>query len=143
MPTFRYRAYGIQGDLAEGSIEAASQDAATDTLWAKGLTPFQLRSEDPSGKPWWQRELLSGRGSSQADLASFTREFATLTAAEIPLDDALRIASDQAASTRMREIIGQLLAEVLNGSTLSGAMDKHSGVFPPDYISVVRAGEIG
>lgn len=143
MPTFRYRAYGAQGELAEGSIEAMSQDAANDALWTQGLTPFQMRLADRSAKPWWQRELFTGQGSRRTDLVSFTREFATLNAAEIPLDDALRIVGDQAISARMRAVAGNLLAEVTNGSTLSDAMQKHAAIFPADYISVVRAGEIG
>jgi general secretion pathway protein F len=143
MPTFRYRAYGVRGDLAEGSIEAASQEAASDTLWAQGLTPFEFRTADRSGMPWWRRELFAGQGSRRADLASFTREFATLSAAEIPLDDALRIVCEQGTSKRMQAIAATLLADVMNGMALSDAMEKYREIFPADYLSVVRAGEIG
>jgi general secretion pathway protein F len=141
MPTFRYRAYGAQGELAEGSIEAISQDAASDTLWTQGLVPFQMRSVGRSGQRWWQRDLFGG--TRPKDLASFTREFATLMAAEIPLDDALRIVSEQQATPHMRSVVSGLLADVLNGATLSDAIQKHPKVFPSDYVSVVRAGEIG
>lgn len=143
MTMFRYRAYGARGELAEGSIEAGSQDAASDLLWAQGLTPFDMRSADGFGKPWWKRDLFVRGGANHADLASFTREFATLNAAEIPLDDALRIVAEQQASPAMQAIATELLAEVLNGGTLSDAMQKHSRIFPADYLSVVRAGEIG
>ncbi|HEY7298468.1 MAG TPA: type II secretion system F family protein [Xanthobacteraceae bacterium] len=143
MPTFRYRAYGIRGDLAEGSIEAASADAANEALWTQGLTPFAMRSEDQSNKPWWRRDITFGGGSLRAELASFTREFATLNSAEIPLDDALRIACDQAGSVKMRDIVGKLLVDVLNGANLSAAMEKYPEMFPSDYVSMVRAGEIG
>lgn len=143
MPTFRYRAYGGQGELAEGSVDAMSQDAAADVLWTQGLTPFQLRRADQPGKAWWQRELFSGGGSPRADLAGFTRELATLNTAEIPLDDALRILADQGMSAGMRTIATTLLADVLNGATLSDAMQKQATMFPAEYVSVVRAGEIG
>jgi general secretion pathway protein F len=142
MPTFRYRAYGVGGDLAEGSIEAISPDAASEALCDQGLVPFQLRATQGIDEPWWRRDLTGGRGPKAADLASFTREFSTLAAAEIPLDDALRIVSEQQAASRMRAIVKILLADVLNGSTLSDAMQKHP-VFPADYLSVVRAGEVG
>lgn len=143
MPTFRYRAYGSHGELAEGSIEAISQDAASDTLWTQGLVPFQMRSVDRSGQRWWQRDLFGHGSTRPKDLASFTREFATLMVAEIPLDDALRIVSEQQATPHMRSVVGELLADVLNGATLSDAVQKHPKVFPADYVSVVRAGEIG
>jgi len=143
MSIFRYRAYGPAGEFAEGNIEAISQDAATDALWAQGLVAFQIGSTDPGTVPWWRRELFVGGGSRGRDLAAFTREFATLTAAEIPLDDALRIVSDQQLSSGLRHIVKELLTDVLNGSTLSDAMQKHPRVFPADYLSVVRAGELG
>jgi general secretion pathway protein F len=142
MPTFRYRAYGVRGDLAEGSIDAASQDAASEALWDQGLVPFRLRSAQESHEPWWRRDLSGGARPKAADLAAFTREFSTLAAADIPLDDALRIVSEQQAAPRMRAIVKDLLAHVLNGATLSDAMQKHP-VFPADYLSVVRAGEVG
>jgi general secretion pathway protein F len=143
MPTFRYRAYGAQGEFREGSIEAVTQDAAGDLLWAQGLTPFQMRLADPSAKPWWQRELLSGQRSPLAELASFTREFATLSAAEVPLDDALRILSEQATSSGTRALATSLLTDILNGTTLSDAMRRQSSTFSADYVAVVHAGEIG
>ena len=46
MPIFRYRAYGPDGALAEGTIDAVSPDAASDLLWARGLSPYQMRATD-------------------------------------------------------------------------------------------------
>jgi general secretion pathway protein F len=112
-------------------------------LWAQGLTPFQMRLADHSAKPWWQRELFSGHRSLASDLASFTREFATLNTAEIPLDDSLRILSEQATSPRIRTLASSLLADILNGLTLSDALRRQPRTFSADYVSVVRAGEIG
>src|SRR5258707_3958764 len=43
----------------------------------------------------------------------------------------------------MRSVATGLLADVMNGSTLSDAMQKHAEIFPADYLSMVRAGEIG
>lgn len=143
MTTFRYSAYDPRGEFAAGAIEAASEDVATDMLWAQGLTPFKLRPVDQHGKRWWERELFASANARPTDLAGFTREFETLTTAEIPLDDALRILGDQAASPRMRTLATSLLDDVLNGSTLSDAMSRQPRIFPADYVSVVRAGEIG
>src|ERR1700682_393308 len=129
MPMFQYSAYGARGEFATGSIDAASEAAATDLLWAQGLTPFKMRPLGQADKRWWQRELFSGRGTSAADLTAFTREFATLTAADIPLDDALRLLCDQAVSANMRRLASDLRADVMNGATLSDAMLKQSQLF--------------
>src|SRR6185295_17764322 len=144
MPTFRYQAYGDDGRFAEGTVDATSLDAANEALWSQGLSPFQIHSADQSGRKWWNREItLGGGGSRRGDLLAFTREFAMLNAAEIPLDDALRILQQQASSSRLRELVEGLLSEILNGMPLSDAMQKQSAVFPSDYIAVVRAGETG
>ncbi|MBR1201852.1 MULTISPECIES: type II secretion system F family protein [unclassified Bradyrhizobium] len=143
MPTFRYRAYGLDGGLAEGAIDAASVDAASEILWSQGLTPFQMRASAEGGTKWWNREITIGGGSEPADLVAFTREFAMLSAAEIALDDALRILQTQASSSRLRALVEGLLSEVLNGAPLSDAMQKQAKVFPADYIAVVRAAETG
>ena len=114
MPTFSYRAYGGRGEFAEGRIDAASPDAANEMLWAQGLTPFQMQTADAGAERWWQREVFGGGRSSPAQIASFTRDFATLNSAEIPLDDALRILVAQAPSRAMRTVISSLLADVLD-----------------------------
>lgn len=143
MPAFDYRAAGDRGELLEGSIDAPSQDAAADLLWGRGLAPFYLRPADTTAVSWWKREVsLGGTGRALA-LAAFTRQLATLCVAEIPLDDALRMACEQTTSARMRSATERLLAEVLDGVTLSDAMARQGDLFPGDYLSLVRAGEVG
>lgn len=142
MPSFRYRAYGTNGQLAQGDVDAVSPAAASDLLWQQGLTAFEMNVVESGLKPWWQRDLIGGDVPSQAELAAFTREFATLSAAEIPLDDALRILSEQVSSTRMRVMATRLLSDVLNGAALSDAMQRQP-IFAAEYVSIVRAGEVG
>jgi general secretion pathway protein F len=43
----------------------------------------------------------------------------------------------------MRALAARVLADVLNGAALSEAMQRQSGVFSAEYISIVRAGEVG
>jgi general secretion pathway protein F len=143
MPTFEYSAYGAQGQFAQGRIEAASDTLASQQLWAQGLTPFRMKPAGSDEVRWWQRELFSSGRTSLRQLASFTREFATLMSAEIPLDDALRILCDQAISEPIKRIAKELREQVLSGLALSDAMQKRPGLFSPDYLSMVRAGELG
>ncbi|HEY7550100.1 MAG TPA: type II secretion system F family protein [Hyphomicrobiaceae bacterium] len=143
MPTFRYQAYGDGGELAQGSVEAASQAEATEVLFLRGLTAFRLEAAGEAATPWWQREVFASRRSLATELAALTRELATLIGAEIPLDQALRVVSDQAATPRMRALAARLLADVLNGAALSEAMQRRQGIFSAEYTSIVRAGEVG
>jgi general secretion pathway protein F len=143
MPTFKYRAYGARGEFAEGSLDTASLESARDTLWRDGLIPFEMHQADGVESNWWRWRIFSGERLSQADFSSFTREFATLNSADIPLDDTLRILVEQATSSKIRSLARELLADVLNGSTLSDAFNRRANIFPADYVSAVRAGELG
>jgi general secretion pathway protein F len=143
MTTFRYQAYGLNGEFAEGDIEAGSADLASELLWAQGVAPFKIDAIGQSSTKWWKREIFSSSKIKRKDLVSFTRQFVTLSAAEIPLDDTLRILSDQATSPAVRSLVQALLSDVQNGATLSEAMQRQPGVFATDYISIVKAGELG
>lgn len=143
MPSYRYRAYDGQGQLAQGMVDAVSQEHANDTLMSRGLTAFQLHPSEHIVKPWWQREVLFTTRSSRVEIAALTRELATLVGADIPLAEALRILCDQAGSSRVRALASSLLANVLNGAALSEAMQKQPMVFATDYVSIIRAGEVG
>lgn len=140
--TYHYIAYTRAGALAEGRLQATSLDDAIEMLWERGLTPFETREDAaPASDRWFQRELLTPRKPSRRDVAYFTREFATLARSDIPLDDALRIVSEQSGTTRMRPVIESLLETVLDGAHLSDAMARHPEAFQGDYVNMVRAGE--
>jgi general secretion pathway protein F len=139
---YHYIAYTRAGALAEGRLQAASLDDAIEMLWERGLTPFETREDAaPASGRWWARQILASRTPSQRDVASFTREFATLAQSDIPLDDALRIVSEQFGTTRIRPVITSLLEAVLDGAHLSDAMAQHPEAFQDEYVNMVRAGE--
>lgn len=142
MKQFRYRACGADGGLAEGAIDASSMEAAKEALWSQGLTPFHVRAESEAVTKWWQRDISFRTRSKTADLVAFTRNLATLYAADIPLDDALRILFDQPTSTSLRAMVAGLRPNILNGMTLSDALEKDPSIFPADFIAAVRAGEV-
>ncbi len=140
MPSFRYKAVTDSGDLAEGEIEAKSSAEAEEALWTRGLTPFETQEVKARGDVSLMR-LFKGRGMSVAELASFTREFATLEQADIPLDQSLRLLSTQSANPKVRELAEGILAHVVDGASLSDALGRRPEIFADDYLNVVRAGE--
>ena len=139
---YRYTGYTRAGAITEGRLQAMSLDDAIEMLWERGLTPLETREDGArSSERWWRLELLSPRKPSRRDVASFTREFATLAQSDIPLDDALRIVSEQSGTTRMQPVIASLLEAVLDGAHLSDAMARHPEAFQDDYVNMARVGE--
>jgi general secretion pathway protein F len=140
--TYRYTGYTRAGAITEGRLQAISLEEAIEMLWERGLTPLETREDGArASERWWRLELLSPRKPSRRDVASFTREFATLAQSDIPLDDALRIVSEQSGTTRMQPVIASLLEAVLDGAHLSDAMSRHPVAFQDDYVNMARVGE--
>ena len=143
MPRFSYTAYDEKGARAAGAIDAETREAAVEALFRQGRYPLELvEGSRPPPPRWWERELTLSRGLSRRGLALLTRELATLVKAELPVDEALRIAHVQPLMpARVRSVIAGALARVLEGASLSEALAGEGGAFPAFYVHIVRAGE--
>ncbi|ATQ66521.1 MULTISPECIES: type II secretion system F family protein [Methylosinus] len=140
MSMFSYRAYSAEGDLVEGEIEARSREEAEEQLWGRGVTPFTVQ-EKRAATNFSLGGLFSKSGPSAAEIASFTREFATLEEADLPLDNSLRILAQQSASPAVRALAEEILRRVVDGASLSDALNARAELFGADYLNIIRAGE--
>jgi general secretion pathway protein F len=144
MPRFSYIVCDDKGGRASGTIDAETREAAVEALFRQGRYPLELveGGRPAAGPRWWERELFASRALSGRGLALMTRELATLVRAELPLDEALRIAHVQPLMpARVRATIAGVLARVLDGAALSEALGAEPGAFPAYYVHIVRAGE--
>jgi general secretion pathway protein F len=142
MPRYRYRAYDGAGAL-KGEIEGLSDSGVLDQLRAAGLFPVEAVEQGHTQEQrWWERDLFAGRTLPPTSLALFTRELSTLVEAGIPLDEALRIVTLHPMTKAMRKVVEDTLAHVLEGASLSEAMERQ-GRYGDFYCSMVRAGEVG
>ena len=158
MATFHYKAYTAQGVVTVGTIVADELDAAIDSLYGSGLTPFETYGvpgeaarncapepvpRDKAPVPIWRRELFESNRFSLKELAAFTVELATLTNSGLPLDYTFRIIAGPAAAPKVIRLANGILKDVLAGSQLSDAMARRPDVFSSDYRAIVSAGEAG
>ncbi|MBY3328768.1 type II secretion system F family protein [Rhizobium laguerreae] len=137
---FRFKAFTGQGDIVEGELEAGSLDEALDSLWARGLTPLHTIPENVS-TPWWQREIAWSDTPNVKAVAAYTREFAILSQAGLPIDSTLKILNEQSRSKSMRAIGQNVFAAVTAGASISDAWGRFPRTFGPDCVSLLRAGE--
>src|SRR6184192_4614233 len=82
-------------------------------------------------------------GISQKDIVIFTRQFATMIDAGLPLVQCLDILSSQLDNLAFREVLVKVKVKVESGSTLADALGDHPKVFDTLYVQLVAAGEIG
>lgn len=142
MPRFSYCAYDDNGARATGVIDSETREAAIESLFRQGRYPLELVEGGRLPTPrWWEREVFAPRSLSRRSLALLTRELATLVKAELPVDEALRIARLQPLMpARTQQVIDRVLDRVVEGASLSEAVGLEA-TFPAYYARVVQAGE--
>lgn len=140
MPQFAYRAKDTNLHIVEGLIEADSESAAISRLGGQGIYPITIAE---AGAPAAGAILWRDRRVSKQTLAFTTRQLADLLSGGLPLLSALTLLAKQTEHAGLRRIVEQMVAAVRDGRPLSDAMAEHPRVFPPLYVSMVRAGEVG
>src|SRR5205809_5026567 len=141
MPVFVYRAADRRGQTIDGVMEAPDARAVVERLQKDAY--FPIRVSPHAERARWPGFGVSSR-VSQRDLLAFTQQLATLVEAGLPLDRALGIQEELAATPRVKAIVTDVLKSVRGGSSLSEALAKHHPrPFSRLYINMVRAGEKG
>jgi type IV pilus assembly protein PilC len=140
MPVYTWEGRTRQGTTKKGVMEAASEAAVMAQLRAQMITPIGVKAK--------AKDLLAGltflkAGPNTRDLVIFTRQFATMIDAGLPLVQCLSILGEQQPKAGFKEVILGVKAEVEQGSTFADALAKHPKVFNDLYVNLVRAGEVG
>jgi type IV pilus assembly protein PilC len=138
MPQFIYEAKTRSGEVRTGTVEADDEAAAGVKLRQQQLTPVSVK------KKGFSLKFPGGGGSvSEKDLVIFTRMFATMIDAGLPLVQCLEILSTQQENPTFQRILKQVKTDVEGGNTFSDSLEKHKEVFDVLFCNLVRAGEIG
>ena len=142
MPEFSYLAVSPTGAVLRGVMQAPDAAAVIEALQRQGSTP--MRAEPVLKSSGFVSELLSGhRKISASELASFTRELATMLPAGQNLDRSLQFMAETGLTRRQRDLAERLRARLREGGALSAALASEPESFPPLYIGLVKAGEAG
>ena len=137
MPVFEYKGKTVTGSQVEGELKV--QDRAE-------LERILRRNKilvDKVNRKASQVSIKIGSGVKKIHVSRFTRQFATMIGAGLPMVQCLDILSKQMDSQEFCKIIGEIKESVSSGSTLSEAMSKHKKVFDELYVNMVEAGEMG
>lgn len=138
MRRFAYKATDSKTKkTVKGVIQADSENAAGKLLMEQGFVPDKIEEEDDNS--WLTK--LSNRIKTK-DRIVFTRQFATLIGAGLPLSNALRTLYEQTESKGMKGVIGDVLSMVEAGKSLHESCEKFPDVFNNVYLSLIEAGEM-
>src|SRR3989344_245219 len=139
MQQFLYEAKSPEGRFSKGKIDAYSEEAAVEALQQKGLIILSLiQSEDNLLKS----DVLSFLNKpNRKDVVVFTRQLATIIAADIPLLEGLETIILQTEKPSFAKIIKEMADSIRGGSSLSASTAKTPSLFGEFYVSLVKAGE--
>jgi len=143
MAAFHYNALDAAGKPSTGMIEADSARLARTLLREKGLFVVDLDalSDTPAQTGVHSFKLPFRKRIPLSEVSLMLRQLATLLEAGLPLEQALAVLIEQGDNPSMRQVIAALRSEVLAGSTLARAMEKHGDTFPDIHRALIRAGE--
>jgi len=138
MPVFQYTARTLKGELVNDKIDLPSRDDVIAHLRKNRMVVVQVRQA-----PTELRLPKMGAGIKTRDVVVFTRQFATMINAGLPLVQALDILAQQTENKRLAETTRQVVYDVESGHTLADALRKHPKAYSDLYVNMVAAGEAG
>lgn len=118
-------------------MEAEDEAFVTAKLRNLQLQPLSVKKRRKAG------QLTFGSGVSTTDLVTFTRLFATMIDAGLPIVQCLDILGGQTANKIFANVLRDIKGAVEGGSTFSEALKRHPKVFDHLFVHLVHAGEIG
>src|SRR6266545_3259325 len=139
MPVFVWKGRTLAGESQSGEIEVGRQEEVVDVLRKRKILVTSVRPKAGG----FALPKFGGSPASTKDLAIFTRQFATMISAGLPLVQCLDILAKQSSKPSFGRVIADVTREVESGSTLSDALGKHKNVYDDLFRNMVAAGEAG
>ncbi|MGB9671128.1 MAG: type II secretion system F family protein [Halothiobacillaceae bacterium] len=133
--TFVWEGKDKTGKRIHGEVLAISEMQARNILRQQGTLPLKIKK-----KP---KPLIGGKGKpiKPADIATFTRQLATMLQAGMPLLQGLEIIAQSAELPAMAKLVNEIKDDVAGGISLGNALARHPLYFDKLYVSLVKAGE--
>ncbi len=141
MPVFKWEARTRQGGVKKGELEAPNAEAVHAALRRQGLNPTKVKAKPKEIKI--NIPGLRGKRIKDKDIVVFTRQFATMIDAGLPLVQCLEILSSQSDNQMLGTTLGTIQSDVEGGASYAEALEKHPKVFDDLYVNMVAAGETG
>ena len=148
MDTFAYK--GISdGKYVEGNIEAINSDEASHKLKEQKIIITNLvraakgkKTEEKKGEKKKSSFALFGKKKAKIeDVLIFSKQFATMVKAGLPILQVLTMLRDQLESPAMKEVIEDIRKSLEGGVTLSKCFEKYPELFDNIYVNLIKAGE--
>ena len=144
MPVFMWEGTSASGRRTKGEMEATSPQQVFNALRAQRISPNMKRIRQKG--VGMRREIkVPGFGpkAKTKDVVVFTRQFATMLDAGLPIVQGLDVLGRQHPNGAMRKCLTDVREQVESGGTLAEGLKRHPKVFDDLFVNMVAAGETG
>ncbi|SHI69468.1 type IV pilus assembly protein PilC [Malonomonas rubra DSM 5091] len=142
MPSFAYTGKSRDGKTVKGTMEATSESVVMANLRRQGVQASKVKEAGKGMNMELNISFMQPKITTK-DIVVFTRQFATMIDAGLPLVQCLDILSTQQENKTFKTILTQVKEDVESGSTFADALKKHPKAFNELYVNLVAAGEVG
>lgn len=140
MPIFVWEGEDSAGGFKRGEMDAKNIKDVQMRLRHLNIKSPKIKKKGV-GFNFKMPELFAGVGTKE--LVIFTRQFATMIDAGLPLVQCLELLSSQNENPFFKRTLVKVKADVEGGATFADALKKHPKVFDDLFVNLVAAGEIG
>lgn len=140
MPVYRWSGVNRAGKKVKGEMEAPDQEAVRIVLRRQRIEPAKIK-EAP--KDIFENVAFLKPKVTEKDVVLFTRQFATMIDAGLPLVQCLDILANQTDNRTFKQMLKQIKSDVESGSTFADALKKHPKTFDELFVNLIAAGEVG
>jgi general secretion pathway protein F len=143
MPVYEYKALDFNGKSQSGIIDAESAPAARKKLRTLKKYPISVREAIDSADTTATGPALALLFArvKPIEIATMTRQLATLLGAGFPLVTAMDALIPQTRSPVFKKTLARVKDAVVKGQSFAQALAQYPGIFSPLFINMVRAGE--
>jgi type IV pilus assembly protein PilC len=135
---FEYTARSQTGQIQKGQLDVSNKDDVSAYLKKNRLILVSAREA-----PKQIKFSMGGPRVKTRDIVIFTRQFATMINAGLPLVQSLNILASQTENKALADVTRAVVYDVESGNTLADAFSKHPKAFSSLYVNMVAAGEAG
>src|SRR5262245_49570584 len=125
MSVFAWEGRTRAGEVRKGTMEAEAEPEVANRLRAQGITMSKAKKKAKD----IELKLPFGGGVSEKEIVVFTRQFATMIDAGLPIVQCLDILAGQAQNKAFQKMLYEVKGSVESGATLSEALRKQPKAF--------------
>jgi type IV pilus assembly protein PilC len=140
MAVFIWEGRTRQGSMKKGTMEAPDSEAVMAQLRAQMIVPINVKAK---AKDVMEYLPFLKKGIKTKSLVIFTRQFAVMIDAGLPLVQCLDLLAEQEPNQTFQEVLRAVKADVEQGATFAESLRKHPKPFDALYVNLVQAGEVG